>query len=280
MRAYMSLLLIAALTACGRGLAGTPTPGQAPTLPPALVTSAASTAASPTATGPIPTVARPTPAAPAAVTIPAADGLQLSAAYYAPVIYEPVAGHLAPGVLLLHMLGGSRADWSEFARGLQEAGFAVLALDLRGHGESPGPEDWEKSLGDVAAAWQALCARPEVDRDRTALVGASIGANLALMVGASNAGVAAVVALSPGEDYHGLKPKGLLPNFGRRPVYLIASQDDPAAYASAQAMVGELPAGEAFYYQSAGHGTRMFSNPDLATRLTSWLAAQIGEAKG
>jgi pimeloyl-ACP methyl ester carboxylesterase len=250
------------------------------TLPPAQVVIATNTPAPATATGPVPTAARPTPAAPSALTIPASDSAQLAATYYAPVIAEPVAGHAAPGVLLLHMLGGSRVDWDGFARDLQVAGFAVLALDLRGHGDSPGPVDLEKSIGDAASAWQALRNRPEIDPDRTALVGASVGANLALIVGANNGAVAAVVALSPGTDYGGLKPTGLLPNFGSRPVYLIASQDDASAYASVQAMVGELPAGEAFYYKTAGHGTNMFSNPDLATRLTSWLAVHIGEAKG
>lgn len=281
MRAFLSLLWLAALlAACGRGAAASPTPAAVPTLPPAQVIVATNTPAAPTATGPVPTAARPTPAQPAAVTIAAPDSVELAATYYAPLVVEPVAGRQAPGVLLLHMLGGSRADWDGFARELQAAGFGVLALDLRGHGDSPGPEDWEKSIGDTASAWQALRARPEVDPDRTALVGASIGANLALIVGANNAGVAAVAALSPGTDYHGLKPQGLLPNFGNRPVYLIASQDDADAYASAQAMLPDLPAGEAFYYRNAGHGTAMFGNPDLGTRLTSWLAVHIGEAKG
>jgi pimeloyl-ACP methyl ester carboxylesterase len=278
MRAWLSALLLAALLAgCGRRAPASPTP--AVTLPAVEIVTSTQTPV-PTATGPVPTVARPTPAAPVALAITAPDRTQLAAGYYAPVVFEPVAGGQAPGVVLVHMLGGSRADWDGLARDLQSAGFAVLALDLRGHGGSPGPEDWEKSIGDVAAAWQALRARSEVDPDRTALVGASIGANLVLIVGANNAGVAAVAALSPGGDYHGLKPQGLLPNFGNRPVYLLASQDDPAAYASAQAMVGDLSAGEAFYYQAAGHGTAMLDNPDVGTRLLNWLGVKLGEAKG
>jgi pimeloyl-ACP methyl ester carboxylesterase len=278
MRAWLSSLLLAAMLAgCGRRAPASPTP--AATLP-AVQIAASTQTPSPTATGPVPTAARPTPAAPIAAAITAPDQVQLAAAYYPPVVLEPVAGEQAPGVLLVHMLAGSRADWDDFAGDLQSAGFGVLALDLRGHGGSAGPEDWEKSIGDVAAAWQALRARSEVDPDRTALVGASIGANLALIVGANNAGVAAVAALSPGADYHGLKPQGLLPNYGNRPVYLLASQDDAGAYASAQAMVGDLPAGEAFYYKTAGHGTAMLSNPDVGTRLLSWLAVKIGEPKG
>ena len=87
-------------------------------------------------------------------------------------------------------------------------------------------------------------------------------------------------ALSPGEDFAGIKPAGLLKNFGSRPVYLLASQDDSYSYTSAQKMLPLLPAGESFYYQNAGHGTAMFSNPDLSTRLMAWLGVQIGEPKG
>ena len=88
-------------------------------------------------------------------------------------------------------------------------------------------------MDDTRAAWQALLARPEVDPQRTAIVGASIGANLALLVGANNNQVAAVAALSPGDDFQGIRPTGVLSNFGNRPVYLIASQDDPYSYGSA-----------------------------------------------
>ena len=42
----------------------------------------------------------------------------------------------APAVLLLHSLGKSRDEWDGIPPLLQRVGFAVLAIDLRGHGES------------------------------------------------------------------------------------------------------------------------------------------------
>jgi pimeloyl-ACP methyl ester carboxylesterase len=224
--------------------------------------------------------ARPTPAAPITATISAAEAAALSASYYAPVVVEPVAGEGAPGVVLVHGLEGSRADWATLALELQVNGFAVLAVDLRGHGASPGPADWGAAAGDVAAAWRHLSARPEVDRARTALVGAGLGANLALIVGANNPDIAAVAALSPGDDYQGLRPAGLLPNFGDRPVFLVASRDDAPSYQAAQAMLPALANGDAYYYLTAGHGVAMLAETDLPTRLLSWLAVQIGEPKG
>jgi dienelactone hydrolase len=296
MRKLISLWLIGLLlSACGRAAAnGTATPAVAgaPTLAP--VTTLPAGAPSPTgasalngtpalygaATSTPGAVTRPTPAAPFAISLSASDGAALSAEYYPPVIVAPVAGQKAPGVLLLHMVGGSHADWDAFARQLQAQGIAALALDFRGSGLSAGPVDWNKSVDDARAAWEALLARPEVDPRRTAIVGASVGANVALIVGANNASVAAVAALSPGDDFQGIKPGGLLSNFGSRPVYLIASQDDAYSYASAQHMAPQLAAGETFYYSNAGHGTAMFANPDLATRLLSWLGVKIGDAKG
>ncbi len=42
----------------------------------------------------------------------------------------------APAVLLVHCVMRTHADWDVVARPLHEAGFGVLALDLRGHGAS------------------------------------------------------------------------------------------------------------------------------------------------
>ncbi len=287
MRKLISLWLVGLLlSACGRVLANskaTPTAASAPTLAPVHVTTLPAVAPSPTGPAGTPTpgsVPNATSGVPFAVAVPASDGATLSAQYYPPVVATQVAGQKAPGVLLLHMVGGSHADWDAFARQLQAQGIAALALDFRGSGLSAGPVDWTKSVDDARAAWQALLARPEVDPQRTALVGASVGANVALIVGANNTSVAAVAALSPGDDFQGIKPAALLGNFGSRPVYLIASQDDAYSYASAQHMAPLLTGGETFYYTNAGHGTAMFSNPDLATRLLGWLSVKIGNAKG
>ena len=69
------------------------------------------------------------------------DGFTLSAIWYAP--RDPEAGKETAPVLLVHDFGSSckkygngSADDSGIARWLQEAGFAVLMADLRGHGNS------------------------------------------------------------------------------------------------------------------------------------------------
>ena len=68
---------------------------------------------------------------PVVVSLKTKDGVKLAATYY-----RSSAGVNAPVVILLHMQGRERKDWEDFAETLQKSDFAVLNLDLRGHGES------------------------------------------------------------------------------------------------------------------------------------------------
>lgn len=254
---------------------------QSPTpLPTALIIPAVgtSTRAAVTPTPPITPLAGEATATvtpPVDLVITASDGAKLAASFYAPASAAPV-----PGVLLLHMLGGHRTDWDRLAKDLQARGYAVLAPDLRGHGDSAGPAEWAKAPTDVRAAWDVLVARPEVDPALCAILGASIGANLALIVGANNPQVATVIALSPGVDYQGLKPSGVLGNFGERPIFLVASQDDAYAYDSVKQMATLTPQAETYYFATAGHGLEMFTDPQLETLVLDWLSQHIGALKG
>ncbi len=265
-------LLLICLTAACSGLAA-----PSPTQPPPQVSLVTVTSPPrPTATQPKAVTPLPAPPEPKKMTLTAPDGASLVGTFYPPLTVP------APGVLLLHMLGGCacKEDWEAFARDLQRQGMAAFALDLRGHGESAKPEDWTKAPGDVRAAWDAFIARSEVDPKDSAIVGASIGANLALIVGANNPAVVAVVALSPGQDYHGLKPSALLTNFGQRPVLLVASQDDSYSYTSVQQMANLAPASKTHYLTNAGHGTDMFRDPNLELVLLDWLRKHLGILKG
>jgi len=47
----------------------------------------------------------------------------------------------APTVMLLHKIGGNRKQMASIAEKLQEAGFAVLSFDFRGHGDSNKVDD-------------------------------------------------------------------------------------------------------------------------------------------
>ena len=119
-----------------------------------------------------------------------------------------------------------------------------------------------------------------MDPAATALVGASLGANLALIAGANNPAVAGGVALSPGLDYQGVQPRAALPNFGARPVFFLASQDDAYAFDSVKQMAGQAAGGETYYFQTAGHGTDMFRDPAVQPLVLEWLTRVLGVMKG
>lgn len=246
-------VLALALSACaGEAAASTPPPQPAVATPPAA----------PEATAQITDALESGP-----VDIPGAEGLTLRGTWTAPTRAP------APAVLLLHMYGRSRSDWQALTTRLQSAGLAVLAIDLRGHGETGGTEDWDLAREDVRCAYQWLDARPEVDPNRVATLGASLGANLSLWLGAQESGLAAILLLSPGFEYFRVRIEGLVEAYGVRPIFLAAAEDDPYSAETVRDLAAAA-AGTAdlIVYPEGGHGTDMlFTAPDLADRILAFL---------
>jgi len=50
-------------------------------------------------------------------------------------LYQPINSN-GSAVILLHMMNKDKASWYEFGKKLVDKGYVVLAIDLRGHGES------------------------------------------------------------------------------------------------------------------------------------------------
>ena len=126
-------------------------------------------------TGPTPShVARAT--APARdVRLRTADGLTITASYW------PGASPNAPAVLLLHGNGASRAAMAPTAAWLARQGYAALAIDFRGHGESS-PAQHSFGLGesrDAAAAFAWL--KRQQHGAPVAVLGSSLGGAAALL---------------------------------------------------------------------------------------------------
>lgn len=90
------------------------------------------------------------------LTLTTDDNIRI-AAWYAP----PENGAV---IILLAGANGTRASTKRYAAMLREHGFGILALDLRGHGESEGNANqfgWEGTL-DVGAAVEFLRGQAEV----------------------------------------------------------------------------------------------------------------------
>jgi pimeloyl-ACP methyl ester carboxylesterase len=222
------------------------------------------------------------------------DGVLIAGTYYSPSLSHQMAPTNA--IILLHMLGRDRNDWNTFASELSNRsnGFAVLSIDLRGHGESINqngktisfqsftPDDFNKMVLDVKAAKQFLVTQKSINPTNIAIVGASIGANVGLKYAASDPSIKAVVLLSPGLNYKGVTTSDSIRKYAN-PVYIATAGRDPIAGSDPQTLCSMIHCDNHLkvYQNSNSHGTDMFSdsslNPSLDNLIISWLA--FGKSK-
>jgi dienelactone hydrolase len=182
-----------------------------------------------------------------------------------------------PGVLLLHMLGRQRGDWEAVATELSEAGYAVLAIDMRGHGDTNSNVNWSDAAVDHRRAVNYLGRIPGIDNSRIAVMGASIGSNMALQAGTDNREINTVILLSPGLDYAGVTTENILSSYGGRPILIVASREDTYSAESSDVLASKAQ-GEAslVMYDGAGHGTAMFNRePGLINTVVEWLDTHL-----
>jgi uncharacterized protein len=115
------------------------------------------------------------PLPPGDFRIASSDGVQLAASY------RPGPSPRSPAVLLLHPKGASRQKLAGIAGWLNQAGYATLAIDLRGHGQSTAARysfGWDESR-DAAAAFGWLKRRQQ--GAPVAVLGISLGGAASLL---------------------------------------------------------------------------------------------------
>lgn len=219
------------------------------------------------------------------LTLETEDGFTIVASLYRVPSPRP------PGLILAHMLGRDRRDWDAFARRAQQEGIMSIAFDLRGHGESTrqgdaqvsyksfSPSDWMKVVNDFAAAKKALLDA-NVDQANIAAAGASIGANLALTYAAGDEAIQAVVLLSPGLDYHGVRPATAIEAYGNRPVLLMTATGDAySAQSCVELRATALGQCEIREYDGGAHGTDLLdAHAQCGEQILLWLRPIIGVA--
>jgi pimeloyl-ACP methyl ester carboxylesterase len=117
-----------------------------------------------------------------------------------------------PAVLLLHGYGEDRSVWTDFSKQLLERGWAVMSIDLRGHGQSrmknglliKPSTDWRVNSRefplDLDPALDWLKSRPRVDGRKIAVIGFDTGADLALIASGRFPEVRTAVAVNPKLD--------------------------------------------------------------------------------
>jgi len=122
------------------------------------------------------------PAEAQVVELHTADGLQLLG-WFLPAGGRPdrSAANPTPGpaVLICNGNAGDRSHRLPLAEALAERGYGVLLFDYRGYAGNPGEPSEVGLRADARAARDALAARPDVDPERIAYFGESLGAAVA-----------------------------------------------------------------------------------------------------
>ena len=193
-------------------------------------------------------------------------------------------------VLLLHAMPYDRKSWWDFALRLEDAGFRTLAIDLRGHGESTGgpngykkfgDKEHQKSIFDIEAGI-LFFETESIELNEIVLIGASIGANLALWYAAEHPEIKSAVLLSLGLNYRGIEAELLIRKLqpGQR-IFIATSLDDERARGNnaetCQLLYYAIPDGvlkKLIIYKAAGHGTEMLKKkeePDLSREILKWI---------
>lgn len=160
------------------------------------------------------------------------DGVDLYAAFDVPEgVQAPI-----PVALLLHGYGESHTVWAPLRERLLQRGWAVLALDLRGHGQSltrgaaaiAPQESWRTDPQqfplDLEPALDYLRTRPRLDSNRIAVIGFDVGAQLALIASGRFREVSTAVAINPNLD-QALAMAGTGRAFSPRTTFVVAAPD-------------------------------------------------------
>jgi uncharacterized protein len=128
------------------------------------------------------------------VTFPS-DGLTLSGIIHIPDGLG--SGERRPAIVMMHGFGANKDGGPEWVcRQFESWGYVALRFDFRGCGESQGERGRVIAMEEVADAGNAvsyLAARVEVDPNRIALCGSSLGAGVAVQAAALDSRVGAVI---------------------------------------------------------------------------------------
>ncbi len=208
------------------------------------------------------------------------DGVTIVADYY-PNKYAKFAG------IFVHMRPATKESYRELATFFQNQGFAILALDLRGHGESVNSvrgklnynlfslDDEKQSINDLESA-SLFLEKEGFDKSKQFLIGASIGANLSYQFLAENSKVKSAVLLSPGINYHGvILNKVDQENFSQKILVIYALGDQPAVEAS-KYLRSWYPNLRYLEFQGSDHGTDLLEKyPQLSESILNWLREKL-----
>ena len=213
-----------------------------------------------------------------------------------PTAYTPV-----PAALLLHGYGSRKEHMADgVGQALLARGIASLAIDLPLHGTRQNPVQaqsarnplaiaqlWRTAMADAQLAIGYLRARREVDRERIAVVGYSMGAFLGTIIAAREPSVRATVLaaggdLPPATPFEGLvrrivDPLQAVRQLAGRPLLMVhGRRDSTIRPEQAERLFAAAGEPKELRWWDAGH----ILPPAAIADAAEWLAQQIGAKSG
>ncbi len=229
--------------------------------------------------------------------------------------WVPVDSARRPAAILVHGWGRNVERMLPYVAMLHPVGYHLLAFDARNHGASDGDRhvSMKKFSEDIRAAVAYLGSRADVDGERIAVVGLSIGGSAAIHAAAHEPRIRAVVTV--GSFAHprdamlrlGLGSPWLAPampltfrfiewRVGARldelaperhvgrvagPLLLIHGEGDAIVPAENAARLARASGGRGEVWRIPGRGhSDPHLEPGFAERVAGFLSAALGEAKG
>ncbi len=218
-----------------------------------------------------------------AVSFQTSDGLSIAGS----LSYLSSIESKKPAVIFMHEMGAFVNGWkaSEVVLKLVAKGYVCLVIDFRGHGNSTPIDDIgilftnkELLVLDLEAALGFLKAHPQVDPQRFALAGASLGAIMAVAGNAYEEVKVSVAVSGVRDGIFQISANNKL----RAVLYVVGELD-----VHPQQNVNFLEEAQAMYEMSSqpkklvvvpgasAHGTSLLSSESLNTEIVDWIDTEM-----
>lgn len=209
-----------------------------------------------------------------------------------------------PGIVVVHGAGSRKENHADFARLAADFGWAALAYDQRGHGESAGAMS-PAVIADAVSMSRLLAAQRGVDRPRVCIRGSSMGGFVAIHAAAVSEAIAAAIAICPaGEqmllralrrdrlemraDRDALEPwlaehdlREAVALMGRKPLILLHARGDDQVPADWSAELYERAVEpRKLVVVPGGHHRSVQHDAELQTAALRWLERNLGDGVG
>ena len=177
-----------------------------------------------------------------------------------------------------------RSSYNSISGKFLSKGINVLAIDMRGFGESTkkstgeGVEPNRLAGADIEAAVHFLEKQKSVDTKRIGILGASYGASNAIIYASKNPEIRAVVLLSPGINYFNVLPtEDAVKVFSGRSLFCIASNEDLRSVEAVKKYQSNIQKNiDIKFMDNLGHGTNMFkANADLENEVVAFFEKKL-----